>query len=60
VLLEQKQPDGRWMGRTEGDAPEIDGQVYITGTMTSLQVGDMIKVRILEADSYDLIGEVVS
>jgi len=60
VLLEQKQPDGRWMGRTEGDAPEIDGQVYITGTKTSLQVGDLIKVRILEADSYDLIGEVVS
>ena len=60
VLLEQKQPDGRWMGRTEGDAPEIDGQVYISGTQTSLQVGDLIKVRILEADSYDLIGEVVS
>ncbi|TGE32256.1 30S ribosomal protein S12 methylthiotransferase RimO [Desulfosporosinus sp. Sb-LF] len=60
VLLEQKLPDGRWMGRTEGDAPEIDGQVYITDTQTSLHVGDMIKVRILEADSYDLIGEVVS
>jgi len=60
VMLEQKLPDGRWMGRTEGDAPEIDGQVYITSTQTSLQVGDMIKVRILEADSYDLIGEVVS
>jgi ribosomal protein S12 methylthiotransferase len=60
VMLEQKQPDGRWMGRTEGDAPEIDGQVYITGTQTSLQVGDLIKVRVLEADSYDLIGEVVS
>ncbi|EGW38275.1 30S ribosomal protein S12 methylthiotransferase RimO [Desulfosporosinus sp. OT] len=60
VLLEQKLLDGRWMGRTEGDAPEIDGQVYITGAQTSIHVGDMIKVRILEADSYDLIGEVVS
>jgi len=60
VMLEQRLPDGRWMGRTEGDAPEIDGQVYITDTQTSLQVGDMIQVRILEADSYDLIGEVVS
>src|SRR5665648_3915 len=60
VLLEQKQPDGHWMGRTEGDAPEIDGQVYITETNTSLQVGDLIKVRVLEADSYDLIGEVVT
>jgi len=60
VLVEQKQPDGQWMGRTEGDAPEIDGQVYIKSTETSIQVGDLIKVRILEADSYDLIGEVVS
>ena len=60
VMLEQKLPDGRWMGRTEGDAPEIDGQVYIKGAQTSIHVGDMIKVRILEADSYDLIGEVVS
>ena len=59
VMLEQKLPDGRWMGRTEGDAPEIDGQVYITGTQSSLHVGDMIKVRILEADSYDLMGVVV-
>ncbi|MDR3584866.1 MAG: 30S ribosomal protein S12 methylthiotransferase RimO [Desulfosporosinus sp.] len=60
VMLEQKLPDGRWMGRTEGDAPEIDGQVYIIGAQTSIHVGDMMKVRILEADSYDLIGEVVS
>ncbi|KJS49605.1 30S ribosomal protein S12 methylthiotransferase RimO [Desulfosporosinus sp. BICA1-9] len=60
VLLEQKLPDGRWMGRTEGDAPEIDGQVYITGVQASIHVGDMIKVRILEADSYDLMGVVVS
>jgi len=60
VLLEMKLPDGRWMGRTEGDAPEIDGQVYIPDTKTSLQVGDMIKVRIIEADNYDLMGVVVS
>ena len=60
AILEQKQPDGRWMGRTEGDAPEIDGQIYITGAETSLHAGDMIKVHVLEADSYDLIGEVVS
>ena len=59
VLLEEKQADGRWMGRTEGDAPEIDGQVYITRSETSNQAGDLVKVRIREADSYDLIGEVV-
>ncbi|SHH91041.1 30S ribosomal protein S12 methylthiotransferase RimO [Desulfosporosinus lacus] len=60
VLLEMKLPDGRWMGRTEGDAPEIDGQVYIPDTQVSLQEGDLVKVRILEADNYDLMGVVVS
>jgi len=60
VLIEMKLPDGRWMGRTEGDAPEIDGQVYIPDTPISLHEGDMIKVRILEADNYDLVGVVVS
>ncbi|AET68977.1 ribosomal protein S12 methylthiotransferase RimO [Desulfosporosinus orientis DSM 765] len=60
VLLEMKLPDGRWMGRTEGDAPEIDGQVYVQDTQTSFQVGDMVKVRILESDNYDLMGVVVS
>ena len=60
VLLEQKLPDERWMGRTEGDAPEIDGQVYVTEAPASVNVGDMIKVRILEANSYDLVGVVVS
>ncbi|MBP1760309.1 MAG: ribosomal protein methylthiotransferase [Firmicutes bacterium] len=60
VLVEMKLPDGRWMGRTEGDAPEIDGQVYIPDSHIPLHEGDMIKVRILEADNYDLMGVVVS
>lgn len=60
VLIEMKLPDGRWMGRTEGDAPEIDGQVYISDTQISLQEGDMVQVRIIEADNYDLVGVVVS
>ena len=60
VILEQELPDGRWIGRTEGDAPEIDGQVYVKGTFSALQAGNFAKVRILEADIYDLIGEVVS
>lgn len=60
VLIEVKLPDGRWMGRTEGDAPEIDGQVYIQDTQVSIKEGEMVKVRIIEADNYDLVGVVVS
>lgn len=61
VLLEQELPDGRWLGRTEGDAPEIDGQVYVTiSGAQMLNAGDFVQVHIHEADSYDLVGEVVS
>ncbi|CAA7602500.1 Ribosomal protein S12 methylthiotransferase RimO [Acididesulfobacillus acetoxydans] len=60
VLLEELLPDGRWLGRTEGDAPEIDGQVYVENKTTRcLCPGDFVAVKVLEADSYDLTGEVV-
>jgi ribosomal protein S12 methylthiotransferase len=58
VLIEEKLPDGRWVGRSEGDAPEVDGVVYIKSARP-LQVGEFEQVRIFEADSYDLMGEVV-
>ena len=38
------------------DAPEIDGNVFIPGA-TDLKPGDMIKVKIVEAEEYDLVGE---
>lgn len=60
VILEQKLPDGRWLGRTEADAPEIDGQVYVNTHGKEFTVGEMVQVHIREADSYDLLGEVVS
>lgn len=59
VLVEEELPDGRFSGRTQGDAPEIDGVVYITKPSRKLKPGEFISVKIMEADSYDLIGEVV-
>ena len=43
-------------GRSYRAAPEVDGQVYIEGD-TSSQPGDMVKVRILQGFTYDLVGE---
>ena len=44
-------------GRTRHQAPEIDGCVYITeGTANP---GDIVKVRISETHTYDLVGEIV-
>jgi ribosomal protein S12 methylthiotransferase len=47
------------VGRSPWDAPEIDGNVFLSGE-TSLKPGDMVRVRIVEAEEYDLIGEKIA
>jgi ribosomal protein S12 methylthiotransferase len=44
------------VARGPWDAPEIDGNVFIPGA-THLKPGDMVKVRITDAEEYDLIAE---
>ncbi len=44
------------VARSPWDAPEIDGNVFIPGA-TDLKAGDLVKVRIVEAEEYDLIAE---
>jgi len=43
------------IGRTKGDAPEIDDKVIIR--TDKAKVGDIIKVKVVEALEYDLVGE---
>lgn len=49
---------GRLVGRTHRDAPEIDGTTFATTTFPAF-AGDLVNVRITEAEPYDLHGEVV-
>jgi ribosomal protein S12 methylthiotransferase len=44
------------VARSPWDAPEIDGNVFIPGA-THLKQGDMVRVRIVEAEEYDLVAE---
>ncbi|HEX9871283.1 MAG TPA: 30S ribosomal protein S12 methylthiotransferase RimO [Candidatus Tectomicrobia bacterium] len=46
-----------WEGRYEGQAPEIDGVVYIQGDQ--LTPGMFVPVEVTEATEYDLIGRPV-
>jgi ribosomal protein S12 methylthiotransferase len=41
------------VGRTKGDAPEIDGLVYLKNT-DGLAPGDMVSRQVTQADDYDL------
>ncbi len=42
-------------GRSYAEAPEIDGVVYVASER-QLEPGEIVKVKILEAQDYDLIG----
>jgi ribosomal protein S12 methylthiotransferase len=45
-------------GRSKGDAPEIDGAVYVA-SRRPLRVGEIATVKIERADEYDLHGTAV-
>jgi len=44
-------------GRAICQAPDVDGQVYITAGQAN--VGDIVSLRITDSSEYDLIGEIV-
>ena len=54
VFIEKLEEGCVGIGRTSWQAPEIDGQVYIT--KGSFSLGEIKKVKIVDADDYDLIG----
>lgn len=40
----------------EGDAPEIDGKVLLRDVPNTTKAGDILSVKIEDADDYDLFG----
>lgn len=57
VIIDEIDEQGA-VARSFADAPEIDGYVYID--TDQLQAGDIVKVRINDADEYDLWAELIS
>lgn len=58
VIIDGKTNDNQFYGRSYGDAPEIDQQVFINKKFTDLKNGDIINVIIKRAYTYDLLGDV--
>ncbi|VUD59619.1 Ribosomal protein S12 methylthiotransferase RimO [Thalassocella blandensis] len=56
VLIDEVDAEGA-IGRTKGDAPEIDGLVYLNGEF-NVKAGDIVDVDITHSDEYDLWGDV--
>lgn len=55
VLVERKRGD-RYVGRSEFEAPETDGNIYFHSD-TPCETGTFVNVRITGARAYDLMGE---
>ncbi len=47
-----------YFGRTQADAPEIDGKIFFT-TTKPLIIGDFVNVKINDFMEYDLLGEAI-
>ncbi len=58
VLIDEVR-DTQLVGRSKGDAPEIDGLVYLPHA-PNIGIGDMLDVVIKASDEYDLYGEHIS
>jgi ribosomal protein S12 methylthiotransferase len=43
-------------GRSQADAPEIDGAVHLRNVPATLAPGDFVEVTVEEADAHDLFG----
>lgn len=56
VLIDREDPD-YYVGRTEFDSPEVDGEVLI-GKDRELLIGDFYRVKIDSAMPFDLFGSV--
>lgn len=60
ILIEEKvENENVYIGRTQFDAPEVDGVVYLN-TDKKISIGEFVRAKITDALEYDLIGEVVN
>ncbi|MDD5237221.1 MAG: 30S ribosomal protein S12 methylthiotransferase RimO, partial [Candidatus Omnitrophica bacterium] len=56
VLIEAEEKENIYLGRTEMDAPEVDGSVYVKSDK-KLNPGEFVKVNINDTLEYDLAGD---
>jgi len=57
VQVESVSEDGVfYLGRSEGEAPEIDPPIHVAGRSGPLSFGDLVPVEIVDATDYELTG----
>jgi ribosomal protein S12 methylthiotransferase len=58
VLFDRKEGE-YFVGRTEGDSPEVDNEVLVKAADNYVRIGDFAMVKIIDAMDYDLFGELI-
>ena len=48
-----------FMGRTEGDSPEVDNEILVDAAKNYVRVGDFADIKITRAEEFDLYGEIL-
>jgi len=56
IIIDNVKQNETAVGRTEGDCPEIDQEVFARGD--NLKRGDIVNCRIIMAEGYDLVARV--
>jgi len=54
ALLLRKKVKGEWIARLARQAPEVDGETFISNVSTTAKAGDFITVEITGAHDFDL------
>ena len=58
VIIDQPIPGqpGAWLGRSAGDAPDVDSVVFVTETEHPLAVGKIVPCEVVTFKDYDLVA----
>jgi len=59
VLFDRVEGD-YFVGRTEYDSPDVDNEVLVSKENNYIRIGDFANVKIIDADDFDLYGEVIN
>jgi ribosomal protein S12 methylthiotransferase len=61
VIIDQPVADqpSAWIGRSEGDAPDVDSLVFVTETEHSLTPGQIVPCEVVTFSDYDLVAVAV-
>ena len=58
VIIDELDEEGA-ICRTKGDAPQIDGNLFIDKDFENLKQGQIVSVKVDEASEYDLWGKII-